>query len=281
MACRCRNFFLIEISDVGIGDDDVGAKGFSRAESDSRRRPVFDEKFVHGRVEANFAAKILKKFDQGLDQGSGSTHSEVNSPFALQIVDHGVDGGGLERIATDEKRMKGEDFTKALRFDVARGHLPYRAIRTESDEVWSDSKHVGEGGEGLIGKFDESFLEDSVSFSDKAAVALEVVGEVLANLGLHFGLVAGVLKGLAVVPSDPVKRFAGNNFDVIGSFFARESKQLIEEERRGEDSGACVVGESFVTKNGGAATRLFESFEQSDIVATGLESSGGGEASKA
>lgn len=256
MSCGCGNFFLIEISDVGIGDDDVGAKGFSRAESDSRRRPVFDEKFVHGRVEANFAAKILKKFDQGLDQGSGSTHSEVNAPFALQIVDHGVDGGGLERIATDEERMKGEDFTKALRLDVARGHLPYRAIRTESDKVGSDSKHIGEGGEGLIGKFDERLLEDGVGFSYKTAVALEVVGEVLANLGLHFGLVAGVFEGLAVVPSDPVERFAGNDFDVIGSFFACESKQLIEEERGGEDRRAGVVRESFVTKNGGAATRL-------------------------
>ena len=128
MACRCGNFFLIEISDVGIGDDDVGAKGFSRAESDSRRRPVLDEKFVYGGVEANFAAKILKQFDQGLNQGSGSTHCEVNAPFALEIVNHGVDGRGLERIATDEKRIEGEDFTKALRLDMARGHLPYRAI---------------------------------------------------------------------------------------------------------------------------------------------------------
>jgi len=281
MSCRCGNFFLIEISHVGIGYDNVSAKGFARAESDSRRRPVFDEKFVHRRVEADFTAKILKKFDQGLDQGSGSTHSEVNAPFALQIVDHGVDGGGLERIATNEKRMKGEDFTKALRFNVARGHLPYRAIRTESDEVGSDSKHVGERGEGLIGKFDEGLLEDGVGFSYKTAVAFKVVGEVLANLGLHFGLVAGVFEGLAVVPSDPVERFAGNDFDVIGSFFARERKQLIEKKRSGQDGGAGVVGESFVTKNGGAATGLFESFEESDIVATGLESNCRGETSKA
>jgi len=261
MSSGCGYFFLIEISDVGIGDNDVSAKRFARAEPDSRRRPVFDEKLVHGGVEANFAAKILKQFDQGLNQGSGSTHCEVNAPFALEIVNHGVDGRGLERIATDEKRMEGEDFTKALRLDVARGHLPYRAIRTESDEVGSDSKHIGEGGEGLIGKFDEGFLEDGVGFSYKTAVAFEVVGKVLANLGLHFRLVAGVLEGLPVVPSDPVERFAGNDFNVIGSFFARESKQLIEEERRGEDSGAGVVGESFVTKNGGAATRLFKSFE--------------------
>jgi hypothetical protein len=185
----------------------------------------------------------------------------VNSPFALQIVDHSVDGGGLERIATDEKRMEGEDFTKALRLDMARGHLPYRAIRTESDEVGSNAKHVGEGGEGLIGKFDEGFLEDGVGFSDKTAVALEVVGKVLANLGLHFRLVTGVLEGLAVVPSDPIERFAGNDFDVIGGFFARESKQLIEKKRSGQDGGAGVVGESFVTKNGSAATGLFESFE--------------------
>ena len=185
----------------------------------------------------------------------------MNSPFALQIVDHGVDGGGLERIATDEKRMEGEDFTKALRLDMARGHLPYRAIRTESDEVGSNAKHVGEGGEGLIGKFDEGFLEDGVGFSDKTAVALEVVGKVLANLGLHFRLVTGVFERLAVVPSDPIERFAGNDFDVIGSFFARERKQLIEKKRSGQDGGAGVVGESFVTKNGSAATGLFESFE--------------------
>ena len=133
----------------------------------------------------------------------------------------------------------------------------------------------------MIGKFDEGLLEDGVGFSDKTAVALKVVGKVLANLGLHFGLITGVLEGLAVVPSDSVERFAGNNFDVIGSFFSRESKQLIEEERRGEDSGACVVGESFVTKNRSAATRLLESFEESDIVATGLESNGRGETSKA
>jgi hypothetical protein len=177
--------------------------------------------------------------------------------------------------------MEGEDFTKALRFDVARGHLPHRSVGAKADQVRGNAKHVGEGGEGLIGKFDEGFLEDGVGFSDKTAVALEVVGKVLANLGLHLRLVTGVFEGLAIVPSDSVERFAGNDFDVIGGFFARESKQLIEKKRSGEDGGAGVVGESFVTKNGGAATGLFESFEESDIVATGLESYCRGETSKA
>ena len=133
----------------------------------------------------------------------------------------------------------------------------------------------------MIRKLDKGFLEDGVGFSYKTAVALEVVGKVLANLGLHFRLVAGVLEGLAVVPSDPVERFAGNDFDVIGSFFAREGKQLIEEERGSEDGWTRIIRESFVTKNGRAATRLLESFQKSDIVATGLEASGGGETSEA
>jgi hypothetical protein len=133
----------------------------------------------------------------------------------------------------------------------------------------------------LVSKFDESFLEDCVGFSYKTAISLEIIWKMEANLFFHFRLVAGVFEGLAVVPSDPVERFTGNDFDIIGSFFSRESKQLIEEERSGEDRGACVVGESFVTKNGGAATRLFESFEESDIVPTGLEASGRGKTSKA
>ena len=155
-----------------------------------------------------------------MDEGTCAAHSKVNAPFALQIVNHGVDGGGLERIAADEKRMEGEDFTKALRFDVARGHLPYRAVGAESDQIRGHAQHVGKGGEGVIGQFDEGFLKNGVSFTDKAAIAFEVVGKVLANLGLHFLLVAGVFEGLAVVPSDPIERFAGNDFDVIGGFFS-------------------------------------------------------------
>jgi len=224
MSCGCGYFFLIEICDVGVGDDYFCTKGFARAEPDSRRRPVFHEKFVHGRVEAKLSTQIFQEFDECLDKGARASHGKMNSPFALQIVDHGVDGGGLERIATDEKRMEGEDFTKALRFDVARGHLPHRSVGAKADQVRGNAKHVGEGGEGLIGKFDEGLLEDGVGFSDKTAVALKVVGKVLANLGLHFGLITGVFEGLAVVPSDSVERFAGNDFDVIGSFFARESK---------------------------------------------------------
>jgi hypothetical protein len=55
MSCGCGDFFLIEISHVGVGDDYVRAKGFARAEPDSRCRSVFDEKFVHGRVEAKLS----------------------------------------------------------------------------------------------------------------------------------------------------------------------------------------------------------------------------------
>ena len=111
MSCGCGDFFLIEICDVRIGDNHIRTKGFARAEADSRSRPVFDEKFVHGRVEAKLSTQIFQEFDEGLDKGARASHGKVNSPFALQIVDHSVDGGGLERIATDEKRMEGEDFT--------------------------------------------------------------------------------------------------------------------------------------------------------------------------
>jgi len=191
-------------------------------------------------------------------------------------VNHGVDGGGLKRIAADEKRMEREDFAESLVFHVAGSHLPNGSVRAKSDQVGSNAEHIGEGGERLVSQFDEGFLKDGVGLSDKASVSFEVIGKMLADLFFHFCLVAGVFEGLAVVPSDPVEGFARDDLDVVGSFLSGEGKEFIEKERGGEDGGAGVVGKSFVTENGSATSGLFESFEQSDVVASGLEANGRG-----
>ena len=120
-----------------------------------------------------------------------------------------------------------------------------------------------------------------MSLADEAAVAFEIAGEMVADLGFHFGLVAGVFEGLAVVPSDSVEGFAGYDLDVVGGFFACEGEEFIEEEGSGEDGGASVVGESFVAEDGGAPAGLFEGFEESDVVAAGLEADGRGETAEA
>ena len=78
-----------------------------------------------------------------MDEGARATHGKVDAPFALEVVDHGVDGGGLEGIAADEEGMEGEDFAEPLRLNVARGHLPDGAIGAEADEVGSDAEHIG------------------------------------------------------------------------------------------------------------------------------------------
>ena len=216
-----------------------------------------------------------------MNESARSAHGKVHPPLAFEVVNHGVDRGGLKRVAADEEGMKGEDFAETLGFDVAGGHLPNGTIGAKADEIGSDPKHIGERGERLVGQFHKSFLEDGVGFSDKATVSLKVIGKVVTDLSLHFRLVAGVFEGLAIVPSDSVKRFAGDDLDVIGGLFTRESKEFIEEERGSQDGGAGVIGESLVTKDGGTTPGLLKSLEESDIVATGLESNGGGETSKA
>ena len=256
-------------------------KNLSRAEADTDCGAVFDEEFVDGRVEAEFSTQIFQEFDEGLDEGAGAPHGKVDAPFALEVVDHGVDGGGLEGIASDEEGMEGEDFAEALRLNVARGHLPDGAIGAEADEVGSDAEHIGKTGERLVGKFDEGFLKNGVGFPDEVAVAFEIAGEMVADLGFHFGLVAGVFEGLAVVPSDSVEGFAGDDLDVVGGFFSCEGEEFIKKEGGGEDGGASVVGESFVAEDGSASAGLFEGFEEGDIVAAGLEADGGGEAAEA
>ena len=176
--------------------------------------------------------------------------------------------------------MEGEDFAESLVFHMTGSHLPNGSVGAKSDQVGSNAEHIGERGEGLIGEFHEGFLEDGMGFSDKAAVAFEIIGKMLADLFFHFGLVAGVFEGLAVVPSDPVEGFARDDLDVVGSFLAGEGKEFVEKERGSEDGGACVVGEALVTENRGTTSGLFESFEQSDVVASGLESDGGSKTAK-
>lgn len=109
------------------------------------------EKFFDGGVEAKVSPKVLEELDEGLDEGAGTAHGKVDTPFAFEVVNHGVDGGGLERIAADEEGMKGENLAEALGFNVAGGHLPNGAIGTEADEIGGDAEHVGKRGEGLIG----------------------------------------------------------------------------------------------------------------------------------
>ncbi len=133
----------------------------------------------------------------------------------------------------------------------------------------------------MVGKFDEGFLKNGVGFADEAAVALEIVGKMVPDLGFHFRLVAGVFEGLAVVPSDSVEGFAGDDLDVVGGFFSCEGEEFVEEEGSGKDGGAGVVSESFVAEDGGATAGLFEGFKEGYIVAAGLETNSGGESTEA
>ena len=272
---RRGDFLAVEIGHVGVGDDHLGAEGFPGPQADAGHGVVFHQELVDRGVEAKLAAEILEEFDQGLDQGAGTAHGEVHTPLAFEVVDHGVDGGGLERIPADEERVKGKNFAEALIFHVATGHLPDGAVGTEADQIGSDTEHVGEMGEGLIGEFDEGALEDGVGFADKAAVALEVLGGKAPDFVLHGGLVAGVFEGIAIVPDDPVEGVAGDDLDVVGGFLLVEGEKFIEEKGGGEDGGTGVIGEALVAKDGGPASGLFEGFEESDLISAGLQADGG------
>jgi len=103
-----RDFFAVEIGHVGVGDNHLGAEGFPGAKADAGCGVVFHEELVNGGVQAKLPAEILEEFDEGLHEGTRSPHGKVHAPLPLEIVDHGVDGGGLERIPADEERMKGE-----------------------------------------------------------------------------------------------------------------------------------------------------------------------------
>ena len=97
-----------------------------------------------------------------MHERAGAAHGKIDAPFAFEVMDHRVDGGGLKRISTDEQRMKAEDLLQQRILHIARDELEDRFLRAEPDEVRCDPDHVGEGGKRLVGEVDESAVENGV-----------------------------------------------------------------------------------------------------------------------
>jgi hypothetical protein len=59
-------------------------------------------------VQLDVAPSSLEQLAERLDQRAGAAHRVPHAPLALEVVDHRVDAGGVERVAADEQRVEAE-----------------------------------------------------------------------------------------------------------------------------------------------------------------------------
>src|SRR4051812_45878704 len=106
------------------------------------------------------AAEFLEHFTKSLDDGARSSDRIVNTPVSFQMMNQGVNGCGLKRIAANQQGMKTKHSPQHWIFDIACSKLIDRLIRLKSDEIGNNTNHVRDPKEGFVRKLDKSFFED-------------------------------------------------------------------------------------------------------------------------
>ncbi len=149
------------------------------------------------------------------------------------------------------------------------------AVRLEPDEIRRDADHVGEFEKRAIGELDEAFGEDGLRLDDHLAVAVEVAGRESGDTPLGFLFVGVVFERAAIVEFDAVERIDRDEVDIVHGSASGGGEDLLDQERRGDDGGTGVEGESVLAVDIGAAAGLGAGFEQAYPIALCLEADGG------
>src|SRR5262249_24869075 len=104
-------------------------------------------------------------------------------------------------------------------------------------------------GEGGVGQPLEAHPEDGLAHRQEALIALDVARRELAHLAAHRLWVAGVVEDRPVMKADTIEGPDRTEVDLVGEAAAREAKELLEREGRGDHRGPGVIRVALLAVN--------------------------------
>ena len=206
---------------------------------------------------------------------------EIHSPFPFQKVNQGVDGRGLERVATDQQRVETQGLPEMVILDVFCYGLVHRTIGSQPNQRRRDRHHVGEPKKRSVSQFGVSFSKHLLRIFEKTLIAFSIRLISLCNLGDHFRFVSNIIKSVAIAPYQPVHRLNFHEVDVIFQPTVGKFKQIGEGVGRGDDGRASVEREPIVFVNISSASRKVTGFIQHRLDACRLQAYGCSKSSEA
>ena len=231
-----------------------------------RHTALLHEDFGDIGVEMDGSAQFPEKPAHGLHNRSRPPDRIVDPPLALQVVDHGVDGGSVKRVAADEQRVEGEDLPQKVVLDEL-GNIAIDAlVRLHLDEIGRDLEHVGEVEERFVGQLDKALLEDGARAVHELLISLRVCWIPLRDLAEDERLVAVVIKAASLVIEDAIERITRHELKIVFTAPARAGPELVEHEWRGDDGGASIEAEAVDLIDIRSATKLIAPLEDLDLM---------------
>jgi hypothetical protein len=238
------------------------------------RRTRRDDDLRHLGVVLDGAPELLEHLQEAPHQRAGAPHGKPHAPLLLELVDQGVDGGGLERIAAHEQRVEREHLPQSLVADEAVHVGHHGAIGAKAHEIRDDLQHVGELAERLVDQR-HAGPEDALDVLDEARVSVEIRRVEPCDLAPHLGGVPVVVEHRAVLEPHVVVRVEADEVHIVGGALARERKDLVEQPRRRDDRRARVERVAVALEHIGAPAGLVELLNDVDLVPLCTKPNGG------
>lgn len=264
--------FLFDEVTVGEGHIRVGNDGIGRVEAAVlEAKPlgdaVFDDDFVHFGIEVDFAAEIFDQVGERLHDGAGAAHSVVHPPLPLEVMYHGVDRSGVERITANQKRVEREAAAKEVILDKLRHIFIDALVGLQLDEIRRNLEHVGKFQEGDVGQLGEAFIEDGFGGSQEVEVTLLICRVALFDFFEGEFFVAVVVKKLALMVEDAVEGLTGDEFDVVFALAACGGEDVVEHKGGGNYGWTAVELETVNFIHISTATGFIALFKHFNIEA--------------
>src|SRR5690625_1737037 len=93
---------------IRIGYNDICRVLCSIGKPHSGSSAAVHDDLFDWRVEMKLPSLPANQLHKRIHQCTGSAHDVMDPPLSLQIMDHGVDGGSVKRVAAYQQRMKRE-----------------------------------------------------------------------------------------------------------------------------------------------------------------------------
>ena len=260
---------------IGIGHDQIGFDLFAISQTHAAGAPFADENFGYGRVGAEVDTVTLTEGDERIDQCPGSSAREPHTPLALQVMDERVKTRRVERIPADKERLDAEKHAQRGVAQVGADQIVNGAVAAQSHKVGQDADHVGQRAEGLGSEFGESRVVESAGFLEQPQISALVERIEFADLAQGVFNGAAVVEAASLVVDHAIPRFDRQKLDVVGTVFAEECEQFVEEKRRGQNGRSGIVQKSVATEDAGPSAVVWLTLEERNLMPEGAESEGG------
>ncbi len=196
-------------------------------------------------------------------------------------MDHGVDAGGIIRIAAHQERMEGKYLPQEIVFDKLRDVSVNAFIRLQFDQIWGNLEHITHMQERLIRQFDKAFLEDRLGGLEKAQVTFPVSWIDLFDLPEGKIEVTVIIKAAPLRIENSIERRNGNKLDIVFTAATSCGENIVKHEGRGNHRRPPIKFKAILLINISAPTGLITPFKYFDDMASGSQSNSRTKATKA